>query len=144
MPLAPPPPEFSELEAFLNDVVLDGRFIHEFHRRPAEVARALGRELSPESVEQITGLEPEAALARLYDKRFSIKAMPQDNTVYGVGWVAAGIAVIAAAIIVAEAVVTVVSREELMEDPDGDAADPQGVEPSVWLEDLSPHRDAKL
>lgn len=72
--LAPPPP-LPELEAFLDKVLCDGRYIGDLHR-PTDVARALGVELSPAVAQELATTPPDKLLSRLYRAKFPDAGRP--------------------------------------------------------------------
>lgn len=71
-----PRPTLSELEAFLDRVLCDGRYVNSLDR-PAEVAMAFGIDLSPDVAAEIVTTPHDKLLHRLYRARFPGTGRPQ-------------------------------------------------------------------
>jgi hypothetical protein len=68
--------ELDETSAFLERVLLDGRYVRDVRARPEEVARALGWSISGDAVRDIETRSFDELLDRIYDVRITNRTDP--------------------------------------------------------------------
>ena len=105
----PNPPVFTESDAFLDQVLRDGRYIDRVWHDPQGVAQALHVDLSPDTAHRVASTERDVLLDDLYRARFNpdttathpyiVYESATAGILFIIGGVVVGIAVVAIVVV---------------------------------------------
>jgi hypothetical protein len=109
----------SGTDAFLHRVLIDGRFIREFHDRPMEVAPLLGISLTPVEAAKVATMSLEHLLQRLFETRFKVDSVGSrvDGTMQLMGPGTIVIVIVVAAIVCIVVITWTVTRDRARRPP---------------------------
>jgi hypothetical protein len=105
----PTPPVFTERDAFLDQVLRDGRYIDRVWHDPRGVARALQLDLSPQTLDCVASTDRDELLNDLYCARFNpdttathpyiVYESATAGVLFIIGGVVVGIAIVAIVVV---------------------------------------------